>query len=505
MIKILTVEQIREADAQTIANEPISSSGLMERAASQCFRWLHKRKPRGKTIQIFCGTGNNGGDGLVIARLLAEKNYACKVYVVRVSDRQTEDFLLNLKRLEEQGRAEVYEIREGDELPEIHAGDLVVDALFGSGLNKPLTAFPAALVDHINNSGAVIIAIDIPSGMFADCLPDIKNGSVVRADYTLSFQFPKLSFFFPESENFTGEWEILPIGLDPEFIAGAKTSHFLTEAADVAALLKVRKRFSHKGNYGHALLVAGSYGKMGAAVLAARACMRSGAGLLTVHVPQAGYQVMQTAFPEAMLSVDENDNYFSGLKNTAAYNAIAIGPGLGTAEASARGLKLLIQNSRFPLVLDADALNLLSENKTWLSFLPPGSILTPHPREFERLAGKAQDSFERKNMQVDFSKKYNVYVILKGAFTSISTPDGKCFFNPNGNPGMASGGSGDVLTGVLLGLMAQGYTPLGASLAGVFLHGLAGDLAARKMGYEALIASDIIRNLGKAFLKLQQG
>ena len=502
MIKILPVEKIREADAYTIENEPIASVDLMERAARQCFKWVHKKKPKEKNIKIFCGTGNNGGDGLVIARLLAAKGYKCSVYVLRFSEKFSEDCSINLKRLEEIIEVNIMDIRDGDSLPEILPTDLVIDAIFGSGLSKPVNKFPAALIDHINGSGAVIIAIDIPSGMFSDKLPDIKAGSIVSADYTLTFQFPKLSFLFAESEQFVGEWHVLPIGLHPDYINAASCSNFFVEPGDIAGLLKIRRRFAHKGTFGHALLIAGSYGKAGAAVLAARACMRSGAGLFTVHIPKKVYEIIQTAFPEAMVSIDDEEDFFSGIRETGPYHAIAIGPGIGMEEKTQNGLKLLIQNTRNPLILDADALNILGENKTWLSFLPPGSILTPHPREFERLAGKASDSLDRNEMQLTFSKKYNVYVILKGAFTAITTPDGKCFFNPTGNPGMATGGSGDALTGILLGLLAQGYTPLSTCLLGTFIHGLAGDIAAKKKGFESLIASDIVESLGKAFRKL---
>lgn len=502
MIKIFPVEKIREADAYTIKNEPISSVDLMERAATQCFDWIHNRKPHGKTIKIFCGTGNNGGDGLVVARLLASETYKCEVFITGFSDRFTEDFLINQKRLEAFPSVPVTVIKDGYEFPEIGKDDLVIDAIFGSGLSKPVLNFPSALIEHINNSGAVIIAVDIPSGLFADKLPSRDPGSITRADYTLTFQFPKLSFFYAETEQYVGEWHVLPIGLHPEFISKNDTTHFLSEPEDIRNLIKTRNRFSHKGNFGHALLIAGSYGKMGAAIIAAKACLRSGAGLVTAHIPKKGYEIMQTGFPEAMVSVDEEELCFSGIKDLSAYNAIGIGPGIGTHEQTQNALKLLIQNSGFPLVLDADALNILSENRTWLSFLPPGSILTPHVKEFERLTSKANDALERNQMQIEFSKKYNVYVVLKGAFTSVSTPDGKCYFNPSGNPGMATGGSGDVLTGIILSLLAQGYTPFTACITGVYLHGLAGDIAAESKGYEALIAGDIIDNLGEAFQSL---
>lgn len=503
MIKILPVDQIRLADAYTIANEPIDSVDLMERAARQCFKWIKKRRLKGRVFKVFCGTGNNGGDGLVIARLLARHGYTCEVFVVRFSEKFSDDFSVNLKRLMEvEPEVPLTFITENDPLPEILPGEIVIDAIFGSGLSKPVTGFTADLIQKINSCYALVIAIDIPSGLFADSLPDPKTQAIVKATFTLTIEFPKLSFLFPESEPLVGTWRVLSIGLHEDFIQQVETGHFFVETYDISLLLKRRNMFSHKGNFGHALLIAGSYGKMGAAVLAAQACMRSGAGLLTAHIPRKGYEIMQTAFPEAMISLDEAEEVFSGERNLSAYNAIAIGPGIGTDSPTQNGLKLLIQDCKVPLILDADALNILGENKTWLSFLPPGSILTPHPKEFERLAGKTDNSMERLALQLEFSKKYHVYVILKGAFTSITTPEGKCFFNPTGNPGMATGGSGDVLTGILLGFMAQGYTPLSACLAGTFIHGFAGDLAARKQGHEALIASDIVKNLGKAFRNL---
>jgi len=399
-------------------------------------------------------------------------------------------------------KVQLYHIHQDDTLPEINPGDLVIDAIFGSGLTKPVHGLAAKVIDHINASGAVVIAIDTPSGMFADCLPDPKAGSIIQADYTLTFQVPKFSFLFSESEFYVGEWEVLPIGLHDTFLNSANAEHYLTERNDIAPLLKFRRRFSHKGTYGHALLIAGSPGKMGAAILAAKAALRAGVGLLTVHVPARGCEIIQAAFPEAMVSLDDNNEVFSGVKGSDLYTAIGIGPGIGMDTKTQGGLKLLIQNKRLPLVLDADAINILGENKTWLAFLPAGSILTPHPKEFERLAGNSSDSMERLSMQQAFSKKFNVFVILKGAFTSITNPEGKCFFNPSGNPGMATAGSGDVLTGILLGLLAQGYSPLSTCLLGTYIHGLAGNLAAEKQGFESLIATDIIDNLGGAYKSL---
>lgn len=502
MLKILPVEKIREADAFTIKNEPIASVDLMERAAKQCFQWFMERNPHDKTAIIFCGPGNNGGDGLALSRMLARVGINTTTVVLRSSSIGSHDFTENLRRLQETPGSNLIECDSSDKLPHILPDNLVVDAIFGSGLTKPITGIFASAVEHINKSGAVVISIDIPSGLFADSIPKSSKEAIIKADSTLTFQMPKLSFLFSESEVYTGRWIVLPIGLHNDFISSAQTRYSMIEADDIRQILKYRSKYAHKGHFGHALLVAGSYGKMGAALLASRACIRSGAGLLTVRIPASGYDILQTGCPEAMVTTAEHQHVISGQINHGQNNAIAIGPGIGTASETATALKLLIQSAKNPLILDADALNILSENKTWIRFLPPGCILTPHPREFERLTKKCSDSFEQHLIQIEFSVRHKVYVILKGAYTSITTPDGSCMFNSTGNPGMATGGSGDVLTGILLGLNARGYGPFQTCIAGVFLHGMAGDLAAAEKGEESLVAGDIIDYLPKAFLKL---
>lgn len=498
-MKILPIEKIREADAYTIQNEPIADIDLMERAAGKLFEWCWKKYSPGSSFRIFCGTGNNGGDGLVLGRMLAKEGYKVRIHMVRYSEKMSESCRTNHERATRMKEVELWDIMPGDDLPSIGGDEIVVDAIFGSGLSKPVTGFPAEVIDHINHSGATVISVDAPSGFFCDVSNSGNNGAIIKARYTLTFQFPKHGFFFPENEKYTGEWEVLPIGLHPDFILEVEVKNFYLEEPDMLPLLRRRGKYDHKGNFGHGLLVAGGYGKTGAAVLAARAALRSGPGLVTVHVPSSSYPILQTTVPEAMLSIDENEKEFSAVPDLSPYTAIAAGPGLGTSANSARALKLLIQNAGGPVIFDADALNILSENKTWLSFLPKGSILTPHPKEFERLTEKAADNFERNALQREFAIKYGIYVVLKGAHTAIACPDGSCFFNSTGNPGMATGGSGDVLTGILLGLLTQGYTPRETCLLGVYIHGLAGDMALEVTGPEALIASDIVSHIGAAF------
>ena len=500
-MKILPVEKIREADAYTIANEPVESVDLMERAASQCYKWLKKRIAKNRPVRIFCGPGNNGGDGLVIARLMSDYHKNISVYIVRYSEKSSDDFLSNSERLKECHEVKVTEIREGDKLPDISDGDVVIDAIFGSGLSKPVRDFPAPVIRHINNSKAMVVAIDMPSGLFCDTHSDYRAGAVVQADYTVTFQMPKLAFLFPENDAFVGDWILLDIGLSEEFIRNAETKNFLVTKEVAASLLRPRAKFAHKGHFGHALLIAGGYGRMGAAILTAEACLRSGVGLLHAHVVQKAVDPVQAAIPEAMLTLDPDDSCFSSLPDLAPFTAIGVGPALGFEEKTKKALKFLIQNSAVPLIFDADAISILGENKTWIPFVPKNSVFTPHPKEFERLSGSARDDFHRNQLQREFCMKHGVYLVLKGAHTCICTPEGVCYFNTTGNPGMATGGSGDVLTGLILGLLAQRYHPRDACLLGVYLHGLAGDYAAEKYSPEAMIAGDIVKMIGKAFKK----
>ncbi|MCD4679102.1 MAG: NAD(P)H-hydrate dehydratase [Bacteroidales bacterium] len=501
-MKILPIEKVREADAYTIEHEPIVSTDLMERAATQLCQWISANISKDNKITLVCGIGNNAGDALALARLLSAKEYNVEVYIIWYSDKTSDDFKINLERLRKTKSVKVFDIKKENKTPDFLNKDIIVDGIFGSGLSRPVEGFIAEVIDNISKSQAKIIAIDVPSGLFTDSSNSGFKGSIVNADNTLTFQFPKFAFLFPENEKYVGEWVVLPIGLHSGFIEDIEVKNYFVQRNDCTSLLKARSKFSHKGNFGHALLISGSYGKMGAAVLGAKACLRSGTGLLSVHVPKIGYQIIQTAIPEAMCSIDSSDHFFTGFIDPSNYNAIAIGPGIGMDKSTQNALKLLIQNVSSPMIFDADAINILGENKTWIPFLPKLSILTPHPKEFERLTTKAANDFERNNIQREFSVKYKVYVVLKGAHTAITCPDGSCYFNSSGNAGMATAGSGDVLTGIILGLLAQNYHPKTAAILGVYLHGLAGDIAAGEIGIDALIAGDITECLGDAFMEL---
>ncbi len=514
-MKLFTTKQIASLDKYTIENEPVANIDLMERASLQITGWLANRFSTENKMIFFAGPGNNGGDALAIARQMADLDFICEVWLMDSVKPLKGSPAFNWQQLEEQGKVKLSKISSIADFPEIGQNDLLIDGLFGSGLSRPLEGLPAEIVQKINavkfsghptqsrvTTKNTVVSIDIPSGLMGEDNTVNISENIIHADFTLTFQFPKISFFFAENEKYTGVWEILPIRLHPEGIANSQTDFFLTEKEEIQRIIQKRAKFGHKGTYGHALLIAGSYGKMGAAVLASRACLRAGTGLLTTHVPHFGYSIIQTAVPEAMASVDQHDSIFTEFPDLKAFSAVGVGPGINRKTNTKRALIELFEKSKAPLVVDADALNILAEDKTLLDKLPSNSILTPHPGEFRRLVGDAENSYLRVQKQIKFSKKYKVIVVLKGAFTSVSTPEGKLFFNSTGNPGMATAGSGDVLTGIILGLLAQGITPENAALAGVFLHGLAGDFAAEKKSEFSLVAGDIIDYLGKAFIAL---
>lgn len=502
-MKLFTCKQIAEIDKLTMKMEPISSLDLMERASGQVAEWITRHVEPDHEIYIFSGPGNNGGDALAVARLLAWCNYRCTVWLADFGKEMKEDLAFNLKRLEDQNKVILKRIDSAESIPQIPSGTVIIEGLFGSGLNKPLSGLAKAVVEKINQSGATVISIDMPGGLFGEDNSDNDFSAIVRATHTLTFQFPKLSFLFPENDLFVGTWKVLPIGLHPEAIHQTQSTYFNLVQTYISGYLKKRAKFSHKGTYGHSLLIAGSYGKMGAAVLASKACLRAGAGLLTSHVPASGYQIIQNSVPEAMASTDPSATNFSKLPELNPFSAIGIGPGLDKKPETKQAFFDLIQEKPGKLVIDADALNILSENPEWYSLLQENTILTPHPKEFERLAGPSVNSYERLQKQIQFSVKHKIIVVFKGAHSCITVPNGSVFFNSTGNPGMATAGSGDVLTGIILGLLAQAYSPEEAVLIAVYIHGLAGDLAAAKFGYHSMIAGDIIEQLGSAFVQLE--
>lgn len=496
-MQILTAHQIRAWDEFTIRHEPISSIDLMERAAATCFDWISKHY-HGRRFSVFCAKGNNGGDGLAIARMLST-NHFVTVYILEFGHLGTEDFQVNLARLH-QTEVVIKFIPTEENIPQIGQEDIVIDALFGSGLNRPVDGLTAILVNAINSSGNEVISIDIPSGLSAD--DSSKGHMAIKATHTLTFQCYKPAFLVPENEVNTGNLHVLDIGLHPDYPASIEQCDQLVDLSLAKTIVKKRTSFAHKGNFGHALLIAGSYGKMGAAILAARGCLRSGVGLLTVHSPACGNPILQTAVPEAMVDSDANDKINTTITSSLEkYSSIGVGPGIGTAYETSTLFQNIISYPR-AVVIDADALNILSTHPGLLRKLPPNSILTPHPREFERLFGSARNDFERIRIAKEKAADLQQIIVLKGHHTLISTPSGSHFFNSSGNPGMATGGTGDVLTGILTALLAQGYSSVNAAILGVFIHGLAGDIAAERLSEPALLASDIVDVLGDAFKRV---
>ena len=503
-MKIFTSSQIKEIDRYTIEHEPVKSIDLMERAARAVATSIMERWTAEVPVVVFAGPGNNGGDALAVARMLGEDGYQVQTFLFNISGQLSADCAVNRQRLtDRKGRALLTEVTQEFDPPRLEEGMLVVDGLFGSGLNKPLAGGFASLVKYINASPAQVVSIDVPSGLMTEDNTYNVRANIIKADLTLTLGQLKLSFLFPENQQFLGEIEVLDIGLSQEGIDSLDTLYTMTDIDDVRPLLRPRNVFSHKGTMGHALLVAGSYGMAGAAVLAARACMRSGAGKVTVHTPRRNVPVLQTAVPEAVLHLDREETTFSEAMGTDDFQAIGIGPGLGTTEQTSIAMIAQLRRATCPVVADADALNILSARHAWLMQLPKGIILTPHPRELDRLEGQCVDSYERLQKALQLAEKLQGYVVLKGHHTAICMPDGRVAFNTTGNAGMATAGSGDVLTGIITALLARGYQQREACILAVYLHGLAGDLAAAELGEESLIASDIIDYLPKAFLRVK--
>ncbi len=497
-MKILSSEQIKQADQHTIKNEPISSIDLMERASIAFVDEFFKFFPNLQPTYILCGKGNNGGDGLAIARMLSQMHREVHVCIIDIAEESSFDFQLNYSRLPKE--IQVYYCKSANELIPPASDSLVIDAIFGIGLSRPLEGKFEEIIKAVNKWPNKKIAVDIASGLFADS--SSQGRSKLKVDVTISFQLPKMAFFMPENDENVGEWTIVDIGLDNDFIQSQSSYYTLLRREDIKMILPQRNKFSHKGNFGHAMIFAGSLGKIGAAILAGKACLRSGVGLLTMHIPRCGYDAIQSTLPEAMVQQDSAHEWLSSLGSLDAYSAIGIGPGIGQHLETASLLSDLLNKFQGKLVLDADALNIFSVNRHLFEVLPKKSILTPHPGEFKRMVGEWSNDFEKLEKQKVFSKRYNVIVILKGAHTTISDVDGHIYFNSTGNPGMAKGGSGDVLTGIITAFLAQGLAEIDAAILAVYVHGLAGDLANEEFGEKSMLPSDLIAQIPFAFKEL---
>jgi hydroxyethylthiazole kinase-like uncharacterized protein yjeF len=500
-MKIFSAKQLQEADKITTQKHGITKLDLMERAGTQIFNWLHSRMQGAQVpIHIFCGIGNNGGDGLVLARMLHEQGYNVQTYVANFTAKRSKCFLVNYAKIKEVTKNWPTLLTSEENFPAINSEDIIIDALFGIGLNRAPEGWVKKLIQYINGQKSFKLSIDIPSGIYADkALEDSE--AAIKASHTLTFQAPKLSFFLPETGKFVPYFEVLEIGLDPEYLQNTEALAQVIAKPEAQQFYKQREKYAHKGDFGHTLIVAGSYGKIGAAVLATRAAYRTGSGLVTAFVPGCGYTILQASIPEAMTVTDKEDALITNINVDFEPSAIAVGMGMGTKTETVSALENLFSTSKSPLVIDADALNCISENETLLKKIPELSVLTPHLGELKKLVGDWKNDFEKLEKTTKFAKKHNVIVVVKGANTIVAV-ENKLYINTTGNPGMATGGSGDVLSGMIAGLLSQGYDPLVASVFGAYLHGSAGNLATQDIGFEALTASDLIENIGAAFLEL---
>ncbi len=494
-MKILNPEELKAADQATIQFHDATYLDLMEHAGKRCFNWLNTLlKGNPIKIHVFCGVGNNGGDGLVIARLLLQNGYNVNCYIVNFSEKRTAEFLENYNKIKEEGIWPTV-IKRVQDLPKLNDGEIIIDAIFGIGLNKSPEGFTKKLIQHINNTDTFIFSVDIPSGLFAEKSVSDPD-AVIKASYVITFESPKLAFLLPENEQYVMDFEIIGIGLDDVFIDELPSKHFFILKDDIVPLYKPRQRFSHKGTFGHALIIGGSLGKMGAVSFAVNGALKVGSGVVTAYIPKCGCSILQTAIPEAMVELDAPEILESFSPKTEA-TVIGIGIGMGTDKKTVEGFGKFLKRTKTPMVIDADAINCLSLNKKIIKDIPSLSVLTPHPKELERLLGASVSNYDQLEKAKKFSKKYNVVLVIKGAYSKIIYQD-QMYVNSSGNPALATAGSGDVLTGIITGLMAQGYSSLNAAIFGVFLHGTTADLAIANMVMESFTATTIVDFIGEA-------
>lgn len=500
-MKIFSASQLKACDHYTAQAKGITSLQLMENAAAQCANWLKLNMPEHSLYVVLCGTGNNGGDGLAITRMLHQSGHGAKAFVLQLNDTLSEDGEANYRALKHTDEQLVSLVPQDTFIADIAPHIIIIDAILGTGLNKPVSGWLKQFIERINKLPNYKIAIDIPTGLPADVLP-VADAAIIKANVTLSFQFYKRSFLHPEAARYTGAIRILDIGLHPKFIEQTASHYYSIDKKAIKEIYKPRDPFTHKGDYGHALVVGGSLGMMGAVSLTAKAALRAGAGKVTGLIPDMGYVIFQNHIPEAMF-VTSGENYITEIRNSLGVNASGVGPGLGLARRTAEALEHFIEEQKDPIVLDADALNIISNKKELLHKLPHNTILTPHPKEFERIFGETHDSLQRIELARTQAMRLNIIIVLKDHHTAVITSEGECWYNTTGNAGMATAGSGDVLTGIITSLLAQGYEPENAAILGVYLHGLAGDFAASRHSMEAMIAGDIIEHLGTAFREIK--
>lgn len=502
-MKLFTNEQIRTIERSTIETEGVLPAAIIERVAEGVADEIASRWRPSKPTIVFAGPGNNGADALASARLLYERGFRPSVYLFNIGgDKLSVECIAARDRLlQSTPDIDFIEVTSRFTPPEISQSHLVVDGLFGAGLREELRGGFMSLVQYINEEHPTVVSIDLPSGMFGDWNPRIVNRNTIHATLTLAIQFPRLCFFMEDNAELVGEWKTIDVGLSQQAISSLPAEFCLVEKRDIHRRLRRRKEFCSKADFGSAILYAGSYGMMGAAQLAARGALRGGVGKLTVCAPKCGYQILQTAVPEALYRNNRGDMILTEIHPERDFSAIAIGPGIGTNEITVKALEDFLSAIDKPVVLDADALNCIALRPAMLNTIPILSVLTPHAGEFDRMFGPQPSSEARLRKAIEMAKFYNIIIILKGRYTAIVRPDGKIYFNSSGCPGMATAGSGDVLTGLLTAMMAQGYPAEIASIIAVYIHGVAGEMAQAKQGEYGVTAGDIADNIGPAILE----
>ncbi len=516
-MKVLTSQQMKEIDRKAIEEIGIPGPVLMENAGLQIVKVIRARFPeiQKERVLIVAGKGNNGGDGLVVARHLWNLGGRPKVLLLAAKQDVKGDADLNLGIADKIG-VDIVEILSVEDWKknkrELSAATLIVDAIFGTGLMNPAQGLYATAIEDINKAKAYKVAVDIPSGLSSDTFQII--GPAVKADLTVSLGAPKISHVFPPAEDWVGELIIADISLPSRLFEDENLKLEVVEKQALMPYFKRRQRDSHKGTYGHLLILAGSLGKTGAAVMAGKAALRLGAGLVTVGTAQSCLpivarsmmELMTEPLPETGEKTIAREAVPKAVKFLPGKDALLIGPGISTHPSTADFVLSLLPKVKCPAVIDADALNVLAGHLDVLKSLAGRAVLTPHPGEFARLLGLNTKDVLDKRLELvpHFAEKYRVYLVLKGYRTLIANPQGKVYINPTGNPGMASGGSGDVLSGMIASLIMQEKDILGATLAAVYLHGLSGDIGADRLGERPLIAGDLIRYLPQALKMMEE-
>lgn len=504
-MKIYTSEDIRAIYRRTIETEGIPSSELIMRMARGVADEIASRWRPNRPMIVFAGPGHNGAETLAVCRILAERGFSPSVYLFNIGGKRlTHECAVCRDELLKSAGGQIHwtEVTNDFNMPVITPQHIVIDGLFGTEISAPLQGGFAWMAREINDAKPTVVSIDLPSGLFGDLNPLTVNRDIIHATLTLTMQVPRISFFQRDNAELVGEWRTIDIGLNRDVMLTTPTHYHLVEAHEVKEVLKPRNPFADKSDFGSALLITGCYGMMGASVLAARGALRGGVGKLTVHSPQCGYEVLQSSVPEAMFDADVNKIVISDMKTAHEYDAVGIGPGIGTNEMTVNALELFLKTTVNPVVLDADALNCIASRPTLLREVPVNSIITPHAAEFDRLFGECHSDDARLIKALEKAKEHHIIILLKGHYSALVYPDYRIVFNSTGTPAMATGGCGDVLTGLITALMAQGYNPGVSGWIGMFVHGLAGEIAAKEHGEIGVTAGDIAANIGKAFRQI---